>query len=80
MARKQTITQQSYQKLLDTRRAAMAGFAEGTVDEATKNAARAEVRNARKALKAAGVQVVNGKFAIPAAPKRVRKLAATPAE
>lgn len=46
-----------YAALLETRRIAMAGFAEGTVDTATKNAARAAVRNARKAVDATGMSM-----------------------
>jgi hypothetical protein len=76
----QSITPAQYQEMLDIRRAAMQGFADGTVDAATKNTARAAVRNARKVLKAEGVQVVNGKFAIPEAPKRTRKPRAPKAE
>lgn len=46
-----TVTDEQYKELLATRLAAMHGFAEGTVDAETKNAARAAVRNARKVRK-----------------------------
>lgn len=46
------ITGSQYKELLDTRQLAMHGFAEGTVDAATKAAARTAVRNARKLINA----------------------------
>jgi hypothetical protein len=65
MARKQpasttgntSFTGSEYQEYLNVRNSAMKGFAEGTVDAPTKNAARALVRNARKAIQAAGLTV-----------------------
>lgn len=50
-------TGSEYAEMLNIRKAAMAGFAGNTVDAATKNAARAAVRNARKAIQAAGFDV-----------------------
>lgn len=53
-----TVTDAEYQELLATRLVAMHGYADGTVDTATKNAARAAVRKARtvrKAEEASGV-------------------------
>lgn len=43
-----TVTDEQYKELLSIRLAAMHGFADGTVDEATKNQARTAVRKARK--------------------------------
>lgn len=46
-----------YKELLEIRQAAMKGFAEGTVDQATKNAARTAVRKARKEITDTGTPV-----------------------
>jgi hypothetical protein len=46
-----------YTEFLSTRLAAMKGHAEGTVDTATKNAARAVVRQARKVIAGTGMTV-----------------------
>lgn len=43
-----TVTDQEHKELLDIRSAAMKGFTAGTVDSATKNAARKAVRDSRK--------------------------------
>lgn len=43
-----TVTDEQYQELLSIRLAAMHGFADGTVDEATMKTARAAIRKARK--------------------------------
>lgn len=48
-----------YSEYLEVRRQAMKGYAEGTVDAATKNAARTLVRTARKAIQAAGMTVAD---------------------
>jgi len=45
-------TEESHQELLDIRREAMQGFAEGTVDQATKALARKAVRESRQARNA----------------------------
>jgi len=45
-------TQESHQEVLDIRREAMKGFAEGTVDQATKALARKAVRESRNARNA----------------------------
>lgn len=47
-----TITDAEYAELLSIRLAAMHGFEKGSVDQATKNAARAAVRRARVTRKA----------------------------
>lgn len=51
-------TGEEYKSYLEVRRQAMQGFADETVDQATKNAARALVRNARKAIQNTGMTVV----------------------
>lgn len=50
-------TGSDYSQMLAIRLTAMHGNAEGTVDDATKNKARAAVRNARKAIQNAGFSV-----------------------
>ena len=46
-----------YAEMLSVRKAAMAGFAEGTVSAEDKGAARAQVRQARKVINATGASV-----------------------
>lgn len=50
-------TGSQYTEFLATRIAAMKGFAEGTVTLEDKNAARAQVRNARNAIRKADLTV-----------------------
>lgn len=72
-----------YTQALATRTVAMKGFAEGTVDAATKNAARAEVRRMRKAINATELSVPEWRQAEAereAAQKASRKRSRTPVQ
>lgn len=76
-----TITDAEYKELLAVRLAAMKGFANGEVDAATKNAARAAVRQARKVRKAEGAILEQAREAAESAKQKrsaaAKKAAAT---
>lgn len=72
-----------YTEALAIRTAAMHGFAEGTVDAATKSAARAAVRSMRKAINATEFSVPEWRQAEAereAAQKASRKRSRTPVQ